>query len=256
MNKHIHNLFDSRLEVIDTHAHIDDFPILNAVIERAKKSGVVAIIAVGTGPESNKKLNRLSRSYSNYVFPALGIHPWEIELNAEAEIDRIRNEIEDCVAVGEIGLDYWIKIDKEKQRSVFKKLLELAVENDKPVSIHTRGAWEDAYHLVEESGIKKAVFHWYSGPFQILEKILEKGYFISATPAVEYSKAHIEAIKKTPLENLLLETDSPVKYKGVEAEPATVIKTLNLVSELKKVTQKTVADKTTRNAIELFKIKI
>lgn len=242
------------MRLIDTHAHLDEFTDINPVVERAKRSGVVAIIAVGASPTSNEKTLSLSRSYRGYVFPALGIHPWEVESDVEAEIGVIERELDDCVAVGEIGLDYWIEKDREVQRSVFKRLLELAVESDKPVSIHARGAWEDVYRLVEGSGIKRGVFHWYSGPPEVLRSIVDDGYFVSATPATEYSKAHREAIKNTPLNRILLETDSPVKYRGVEAEPATVLKTLKFVAALKDIAEEKVSEKTTENAVELFRL--
>ncbi len=244
------------LRLIDTHAHLDEFTDLDTILERAKKSGIVAIIAVGQGHTSNKKTLKLSQKYSEYVFPALGIHPWADESEVESEIAFIKNEIDNCVAIGEIGLDYWIKKDKEVQINVFKKLLELAVKKDKPVSIHTRGSWEEAYHLVQESSVRKAVFHWYSGPVEILYKIVDKGYYVSATPATEYSKAHREVLRNTPLESLLLETDSPVKYKSVEAEPSTVIKTLELVAALKEVSEEVVSETTTENATELFQLNI
>lgn len=256
MHKLNEDMSPSELRLIDTHAHLDEFPDLNAVVERAEKSGIIAIIAVGTGHTSNERTLQLSQSYSGYIFPALGIHPQEVESNVELEIALIERELDRCVAIGEIGLDYWIKKDKEMQRNAFKKLLELAFKKDKPVSIHTRGAWEDAYHIVKESSIKKAVFHWYSGPLEILDKVIDSGYFVSATPATEYSKAHREAIKSTPLERLLLETDSPVKYKGVEAEPSTVVKTLKFVAALKNVSEEAVSEKTTENTIELFHLNI
>ena len=204
------------LKAIDTHAHLSEFRDIDSVVERAKKSGVAAIVAVAEGHRSNARNLELSRSYVGYIFPALGIHPWEVESDPEAEIATIRENLELCVAVGEIGLDYWIKRDRETQRTVFRKLLKLAAERDKPASIHTRGegAWEDAYRIVREIGVEKAVFHWYSGPLEVLAGILDSGYFVSAAPSLEYSKAHREAIAKTPMESLLLETDSPVKYRG------------------------------------------
>lgn len=244
------------LRLIDTHAHLDEFPDLNPVVERAKNAGVIAVIAVGTSHASNEKTLHLSQSHRGYIFPAQGIHPWEVGDGAEEEITAIEAKIKDCVAIGEIGLDYWIKKEKEIQRRTFKQLLELAVRWDKPVSIHTRGAWEDAYLLVAESKIKKAVFHWYSGPQAILHKILDSGYLVSATPAVAYSKALREAVKFTPIDSLLLETDSPVKYMGITAEPATVVKTLKYVAELKGILEEVVAEKTTENAIALFNLQL
>lgn len=254
--KSIENPFPTGLKAIDTHAHLDEFSTVEDVIERAHNSGVKAIIAVGQGHKSNEKILELGKRFEGYVFPAIGIHPWEVESDAELEIALIKEKSDACIAIGEIGLDYWIKRDKEIQKDVFKKLLQIAVEKDKPVSIHTRGAWDEAYQIAKEVGVRKAVFHWYSGPLEVLTNILDSGYFISASPAVEYSKAHREAIEKTSIENIVLETDSPVKYKGVEAEPATVLKTLKLVASLKKLSEEKVSEQTIKNAVELFQLKL
>ena len=242
------------MRLVDTHAHLDQLLDLKNVIDRAKKAGLEGMVAVGVDYNSNVKTIEFSKIYEGYIFPAIGIHPWEVEKNTDEAIEFIEDNADSCVALGEIGLDYWIKTDKEKQKEIFERLLKVAIERDKPVSIHSRGAWEEAFNLVEKLNVKNAVFHWYSGPLEILKKILERGYYVSASPSSEYSKKHREAIFQTPLENLLLETDCPVKYKGVESEPADVLKTLKCVSELKEVKEETVAEITTENAIKLFRL--
>jgi TatD DNase family protein len=108
--------------------------------------------------------------------------------------------------------------------------------------------------MVTEKGIRRAVFHWYSGPIALLEKILEQGYFISATPALTYSPPHQEAIKKAPLDRILLETDSPVSYQGKETRPKDVWITLKEVARLKGLDPLVVSERTTINASQLFQI--
>ena len=139
------------------------------------------------------------------------------------------------------------------QRKVFTGLLELAKKNGKPVSVHSRGAWQDCVGISREIGIKKAVFHWFSGPTSTLEEILENGYYVSATPAVAYSPEHRNIVMNTPLDNLLLETDSPVAYRGQISEPSHVLKTLAAVAELKGK-EEVIAEKTTSNSKHLFGI--
>ena len=245
-----------RVRLIDTHAHLDELTDIDGVVERARRAGVIGIVAMGIGQISNMKIIELSKTYNDYVFPAIGIHPSELEGSLEEMIKYVEQNADSCVAIGEIGLDYWMKTDKEKQKKAFKSLLEIALNNNKPVSIHSRGAWEETYNIVEQMNVKKAVFHWYSGPLEVLKKILDQEYYVSASPSSEYSKKHRESIYQTPLENLLLETDSPVKYNDAESEPVDVFKTLKYVSELKGVEEETIAKKTTENAIELFKLKI
>jgi len=112
----------------------------------------------------------------------------------------------------------------------------------------------DCVDIVTEVGVEKAVFHWFSGPVDMLKKLLDYGYYISATPAAAYSREHRAIIENTPLESLLLETDSTVAYKGEPSEPAHILKTLSAVTEIKNVRKETVAAKTTENARSVFKI--
>ena len=106
--------------------------------------------------------------------------------------------------------------------------------------------------MVSAAGVERAVFHWYSGPLDILEEIIHKGYYISATPALAYSRFHQAAVQKAPLERILIETDSPVEYQGKKSEPANLIDTLKSLSLLKGMPLQKVADITTDNARQFF----
>jgi TatD DNase family protein len=101
--------------------------------------------------------------------------------------------------------------------------------------------------MVEETGVPRAVFHWYSGPLELLDTIVDRGYFISATPALAYSRMHQEAIRRAPLENILLETDCPVTYQGQEATPSDVVRVCEQVASLKDCSCEEVAGQTTEN---------
>ncbi|MBI4832479.1 MAG: TatD family hydrolase [Candidatus Lindowbacteria bacterium] len=238
---------------VDSHAHLEQVEGVEAALERAKNAGVIAVIAVAMNLDSNRKILELAGRHPGLVYPALGIHPWSVEpTELDEAFEFISGNIHSCVAVGEIGLDYWIKKDKALQKSVFRRLLALAAERRKPVLTHSRGSYEDVYRLVKESGIEKAVFHWYSGPVEIAEQIVESGYFVSATPAVAYSEKHRAVISRVPLDHLLLETDCPVKYEDVVSEPASVIKTAEQVAKLKGESIETIARPTTANAFRLF----
>jgi TatD DNase family protein len=191
----------------------------------------------------------------------LGIHPTEWKGDDVSKtLSFIEEHINGCVAVGEIGLDYWNrearknKEFREKQRWLYTKQLEIAVAYGKPASVHGRGAWEDALRLARNYGPDKIVFHWYSGPLDILKELLDLGYMISATPAVEFSKNHRAALSKTPLEKIVIETDSPVSYHGKMAEPADLLLTLKHLAELKCISKEEVAKVTTENASKYFNI--
>lgn len=131
----------------------------------------------------------------------------------------------------------------------------MAKKHRKPVIIHSRYAWRDALTLAEEARIEKAVFHWYTGPTSVLRDIVQRGYLISATPATEYHHEHRRAVKDVALENLLVETDSPVRY-GLEAkwqaEPADVLRSLKAVAQLKGIDEPELARITSNNAIRFF----
>jgi TatD DNase family protein len=252
------------MELVDTHAHLEDVENLAEAIRRAGEAEVIAIITMGSDRESNAWALSESADYQSEsvrIYPALGIHPWSIGASEiEEDVKFIEEDIHKAVAVGEIGLDYWYREvrknpeKKDHQKSLFRRLLKIAKENGKPVSIHSRGAWMDCVDIAAEINVKRAVFHWFSGPEEVLKKILENGYYISATPAARYSREHRAAIRSTPLENLLLETDSPVSYRGEVAEPAHILKSLFAVAELKGESKRKIAEKTTENARQLFKI--
>jgi TatD DNase family protein len=174
----------------------------------------------------------------------------------------IRANASDCVAIGEIGLDYWHKLVrkdaamKEKQRNFYVRQLQAAREVDLPVSIHSRGAWADCLELASGHGPGRGVFHWYSGPLDVLDGVLDAGYYVSCTPALEVSTELRAAMAKAPLERIIIETDSPVWIKslGRESEPADVQLTLRHLAELKGLTMVDVDAATTRNAETLFNL--
>ena len=250
-------------KVIDTHAHLDELENLEPALNKAKEAGVIGVVAVGSNRESNHKVMEICLKYPALVYPAFGLHPWELGNLESHQIDATLESIEEraaeIVAIGEIGLDYDKRVvkvaPKELQKEVFKRLLALAKAHGKPAIIHSRYAWKDCFELTKEAGIKKAVFHWFTGFFSVLRDILDAGYFISATPAAEYHEEHRRAIKETPLEKLFLETDCPVAYgKEVRyrSEPADVLRTLRAVALLKGTDEISIAEQTTHNATHLF----
>ncbi|HUL38193.1 MAG TPA: TatD family hydrolase [Thermodesulfobacteriota bacterium] len=245
-----------KISLVDGHAHLEELSDLTESLQEASAAGVCGIIAVGMDIESNRKVLKIAREDEGYIYPALGYHPWEIrEGDVEANLSFIRDHAEECVALGEIGLDYKIKVKKELQWRVFGELLNTALESDRPVIVHSRFSHRRAFEMVRERKIKRAVFHWYSGPVDLLDKILAMGYFISATPALAYSPPHREAIQRAPIERILLETDTPVSYQGRGSRPKDVRMSLEEVARLKGLEPSLVAMQTTANASEFFQIR-
>jgi TatD DNase family protein len=245
----------AKISLVDAHAHLDQIENLSNSLEEAREAGVRGIIGVGMNVESNRKILKISEGNKGYVYPAVGYHPWELkEDEVEKNLSFVRNHLGDCIALGEIGVDYKVKIKKEVQWKVFEALLTMALDFNKPVILHCRFSHHHALRMVKERGIKRAVFHWYSGPLSVLEEILAMGYSVSATPALRYSPPHREAIRQAPLERILLETDSPVIYQGKESRPKDVRITLGEVAQLKGVDPLEVSRQTTSNASTFFGI--
>jgi TatD DNase family protein len=243
------------ISLIDTHVHLDLLPDPYAAVVEAKKKGVLGMVAVGMDWKSNEKILALSREIPDFVFPALGYHPEAITVSGIKEnLHFLRTHLDQAVALGEIGLDFKISVPRELQEWVFKDLIELALETNKPLILHCRRSHAQVYELIRKHEVKKAVFHWYSGPVDILKELLLDGYFISATPALVYSPAHREAVAVAPLKQILIETDSPVTYRGEFSRPAQVLRTLEELSKIKRIDPEEASLKTTQNARKFFNL--
>jgi TatD DNase family protein len=249
--------------LIDTHAHLDEIEQIDPVLETARKSGLAAILAVGQDLNSNLKTMELASLYPGFVYPAVGLHPWSIgnmDPYVLAEnISYIRQNLPSAQALGEVGLDYDKRVlktaDKDLQKDVLRQLLEISVEFDKPVSFHSRYAWKDSLSLIKEVGVRRLVFHWYTGFSSTLAELVDAGYYISATPAAEYHDEHRRAVREAPLDRLMLETDCPVYYgreNRYQSQPSDVLRSLKAAAEIKGLNEQELAEQTTQNAQRLF----
>ena len=241
--------------LIDTHVHLDAISNARQAIASAQAAGIRAMVAVGMDLRSNNTILNLAGQFPEIVYPAVGYHPWMIrDDEVEETLLFIKKHIKHCVALGEVGLDYKVKVKKPLQREVLTSILEIALNMGKPVIVHSRFSHERTYKMVSKAGIEKAVFHWYSGPLDILDRILDDGFFVSATPALAYSPPHQAAITKAPLGQILIETDAPVAYQGKVSEPAHLVDTLRELSRLKQLSMRELSIITTENASTFFGI--
>ncbi len=220
---------------------------------------MVAIVAVGSDYESNNRVLEIAARHEGFVYPALGLHPGVLDRvgpSLERDLQFIEDHLGRAVAIGEVGLDYHKRVlggaGKERQQAVFRTVLSLGRQHRKPVIIHSRYAWKDCLALTAESGVEAAVFHWYTGPENVLRGIIDAGHCVSATIAAEYHAEHRRAIKQVPLDRLLLETDCPVMYQGQRSEPADVRRSLLAAADVTGHPPDVVAGHTTRNAARLF----
>ena len=148
-----------KLSLVDSHAHLEELDDLSNSLQEAKSAGVCGIIAVGMDIESNRKVLQIAADNPQLVYPALGCHPWQIkEEEVEANLSFIQDHVEKGVALGEIGLDYKIKVKKELQWKVFERLLDIALESNKPVIIHCRHSHRRAFESVKKRRLNMLFF--------------------------------------------------------------------------------------------------
>lgn len=256
------------MRLIDCHAHLDEFDDLAPVLKRAAEAGVEAVLGVGINAETSRKVLEIARGAANpRVLPAAGLYPDEVTAEGIEEMLAFLDERHtELAAVGEIGLDYWIKPLRKKapnreeikalQQEAFRLQLGVCREYGLVPIVHSRGAWDDCCRMVGEAEISPVLFHWYSGPVELLEGVVSDGHYFSATPAAAYSPQHRAALAAVPLERIVLETDCPVPRREgetrVPTEPTDVLYSLKAVSELKGVPEAEVAEITTQTASRLF----
>jgi len=157
--------------------------------------------------------------------------------------------------------DKWVRsdqVERQKQKDSFVFHLNLSREFDLPIVIHSRGAWRDCLSMTQEAGVKRALFHWYSGPVDILDKIIDSGFYVSTSPSVAYSPESQKAMAHAPIERILIETDSPVKYKDAQdffmSEPKDVLRTWKALAGLKNLDEEKTLMTVNANAKAFFRI--
>ncbi len=239
--------------LIDGHVHLSDMEHPGRAVETAVKAGINRMITVAMNLDSCRKTLTLAERFPNHVFPAIGYHPWSITSDGmEDTLAFITENLHRCVALGEVGLDYKVKVKKKLQQQVFSKLLDNAVQIHKPVIIHSRFSHQRTYEMAAKAGVENAVFHWYSGPIEILDKIISSGFYVSATPALAYSSHHQAAMARAPVERILIETDAPVQYGDRLSEPADLHDTLFHLSRIRNMPEDQLAAILTKNTERFF----
>lgn len=248
---------------IDSHAHLEmkEFDAdRREVIERAGLAGVECIVTVGTNLSLSRKALSLARQYQN-IYATVGVHPHDVSRAGDKIFDDLKALAQDpkVVAYGEIGLDYFRNISpREKQVEMFGRQLELAAELHLPVVIHDRDAHEQTLRMVKSSGIRKGVFHCFSGDWLMAKQCIDLGFYISVPGVVTFDKSQKlhDVVRQVPLERLLLETDcpylTPVPHRGKRNEPAFVVHTAQKVAELRGLNLEDVARAATQNTRRLF----
>lgn len=245
--------------MIDTHCHLDrsDYDDLEKVIQNM---GNNIMIASGCNDETNKNVIELVNKYPN-IYGTLGIHPEEVDKVTEDSFDFIENNITNSkiVGVGEIGLDYyWNKDNKEKQKEVFLRQLNLANKYHKTAVIHSRESIEDTYNILKDHLKTKAVIHCYSSSVEMACKFLKLDICFGIGGVVTFKNGKVlkEVVEHLPLDKILLETDSPYltpePYRKIRNEPYNIVYIADKIAEIKGLKPDFVLRQTANNAIRQF----
>jgi TatD DNase family protein len=182
----------------------------------------------------------------------------DLELAAQM-CEFIRSHKDTLVAIGEVGLDYWIIKDEQErdiQREIFRGFIALSKELDLPLNVHSRSAGRHAVGILLEESASRVQLHAFDGKFGAALPALEAGFFFSIPPSIVRSEQKQRLVKKIPLSNLLLETDSPVLGPTAQGrnEPANAVVAVNKIAELKGVSEEEVIEAVAENTRKLYQI--
>ena len=246
--------------IIDTHAHLCDAdfdPDLSQVLVTAQASGVSAIIAVGETLEDAQKNLILAQQFS-IIRPAAGLYPTHLKSDeADRMVSFIRENRGKLWAIGEVGLDYWKvkgEADRARQRRIFGRFIDLSLELNLPLNVHSRSAGRHAIRLLLDRKATRVQLHAFDGKASAALPGVEAGYFFSIPPSVVRSTQKQKLVRQLPLASLLVETDSPVlgPDPGERNEPANIRQAVRAIAELKSLSEEEVIRALFRNTQRLY----
>ncbi|MES2416431.1 MAG: TatD family hydrolase [Patescibacteria group bacterium] len=258
---------------IDIHSHLNLSPLSedqDAVIVRMVEAGV-GTITIGVDYETSQKAVEIASKY-DFIWAGVGLHPTD-NMEEEFDIEKYKTLAENpkVVCIGECGLDYFRDQREEikiKQKEIFKKHIELALEIGKPLMIHARpskgsmDAYEDALNILEqykkENDTLAGNFHFFVGDINIAQRALAINFTMSFDGPITFARDYDEVINFLPLTSIMAETDSPfaspVPYRGKTNEPAYVIEIVKKIAEIKNLSEEDVAQALLQNVKRVFNI--
>lgn len=251
---------------VDSHCHLDklDYQELHNGIEdvvaKAKAANVTELLSVGVTLDSFPNMLEMIEPFDN-IYASCGVHPLDVE--SDFALDRLHEYASHprVVAIGETGLDYHYQPETaDLQKLRFEQHVELAVNLNKPLIIHTRNARQDTLDILRNGGADKCggVIHCFTEDLAFAQAAMELGFYISISGIVTFRQATElkEVVKALPIDRLLIETDSPylapVPHRGKQNQPAYVVEVAAYIAQLKEIALGELAEKTTRNFRKLF----
>ena len=260
--------------MIDSHCHLEYMEDVDAVVAEAKQRGVTAMVASTADIKHVEKIMTIKKKYPDFVFVCLGFHPEVMIKYTQSDIERymqfIRTNRDKISAIGEVGLDYnWVSSPDEQRRSrqVFIKFIELAKELDLPMVIHSRNgkdktdgpadAISEVINILIDNAMTSVMLHCFSGSETNLRAAVEQGWMISFATLVCKSDKHKRLAKLVPMEQMLLETDSPwldPDSPELINRPWKIERSAEVIAELRNTTKEHVLRQTEQNARQFFGI--
>ena len=246
--------------IIDTHTHICDSSFdedRGDVLKNAAEAGIGAIVAVGENMDDARRNIELADKHP-MIRPAAGLYPTILDLDqAERMHSFIRQERAKLVAIGEVGLDFWVVKEephRELQKEILKGFINLSRELDLPLNVHSRSAGRHAVGLLLEYGATRVQMHAFDGKASAALPAVEAGFFFSIPPSVVRSRQKQKLVKHLPLSCLLAETDSPVLGPEPQQrnEPANITFAIKAIMELKSAGEDEVLEAVGENTRRLY----
>ena len=249
----------------DTHAHYDDRAFdedREALLQGLGEGAVKLIIDPGCDAPSSRRALELAERFP-FVYAAVGLHPEELDKYSPESFEEICSMARHprCVAIGEIGLDYyWDASHKEEQKALFRRQIELALELDKPVIVHDREAHGDCLEIVRDYPGLRGVFHCYSGSAEMAKELLKLGWYLGFDGPVTYKNARkaLEVLELCPMDRMLMETDSPylspVPMRGKRNDSSNLKYVAEKIAQVKGISPEQAAAITLENGCRLFGI--
>lgn len=257
-----------KLKYFDIHSHIQ-FPEFDAdreeVVGRMKENGVFSVV-VGTDLKTSKAAVNLAQKNEN-LFASVGLHPNDaISENFDDNTYRELISNPKTVAVGECGLDYFrtegTEENKKKQKEIFEKQINLALEFDKPLMIHCRNAYEDmidilTIHNKKHGGKLRGNIHFFAGDWKIAQKFLKLGFTLSFTGVITFAEQYDEVIKNTPPDMIMSETDcpyvAPAPHRGKRNEPSYISEVVKRIADIRGEDFEKTKEAMVKNAERVFR---
>lgn len=257
--------------IFETHAHYDDEAFntdREELLASLPEKGIPYVINVGASIETTKSTIALMNQY-DFIYGALGVHPSETAELTETDIKWLKEQCttadtkNKCVAIGEIGLDYyWNEPERDVQQKWFVRQLQLAKEVQKPVIIHSRDAAQDTIDIMKAEHAEEigGVVHCYSYSVETAKIFLDMGYYFGIGGVVTFSNGRKlkEVVEYLPMDRILLETDSPylapVPNRGKRNSSLNIPYVVEAISTIKGIAPQEVENITMQNARKLFGI--